>query len=68
MKEKDLPMLDVEIEHSGKKHCGYYTVDRGYVTVTYGMARKSAKYSQGAHREIARLLLSELVSESIRGF
>ena len=57
------PPMEVSLERNGKTYTGTYTVTSGIVTVEYDMRRKATQEGgTGAYR-VARLLLSEMVSE-----
>jgi hypothetical protein len=67
MKEKNIPIHTITLERSGKTYQGSYTVDRGLLTVTFGMATKSDLLSGLRPDSLAVLLLGELVEEHMRG-
>ena len=71
MKKKYPPLTrTVTFERNGKTYYGSYTVDDDYVTVTYGMARKTAQIHRPLYspEAVATLLLSEMVSPEKKGF
>ena len=67
--QKNLPIHTVTFPYKGTVYQGSYTVDGEYVTVTYGMATKTATFDpyQRNPERIASLLLSELVMEGKKG-
>ena len=57
----------VEIERNGKRYAGKYRVEGGIITVTYdgdGGAAKPAQVGNTAPEQLAKLILTELVSGS----
>ena len=53
---------DISIEINGKTITGRYVVERGIITVIYGMTQKSTQLgnSSGYPEHLARMLLREL--------
>ena len=57
----------VEVERNGKRYAGKYRVEGGIITVTYdgdGGAAKPAHVGNAEPEQLAKLILTELVSGS----
>jgi len=56
---------DVEIEYAGNTYRGTYHIESGVITVTSGVASRSAHIGSFQSRELATLLLGELVTREL---
>jgi hypothetical protein len=56
----------VEIDIDGKRYVGRYSVESGGVTVSHGGVSKATQIGDSSVDVVARMLLRELVEESLR--
>jgi hypothetical protein len=67
MRQKQPISFDVALERDGKRYSGSYTVESGVVTVHFPpWGTKATQIGNSSADRIARLLLSELVTEHLK--
>ena len=57
----------VELELDGTCYVGSYAVESEVVTVVYGFSKKSTEVGDSTVERVARMLLRELIEDSLRG-
>lgn len=66
-RKRDPFRVEVAIERNGERHVGYYYVEREMITVSYSKGGSKSTQVGGSPPEVlAKMLLSELVSEGHR--